>query len=296
MTKVANQKTSRKRRESVPIKNNTSEMKKTQRKCVKKKCECKFSLTKIARKASPWAQLMGSQDIILMPSSTSQVENGYTSNSLVLMNLGDKFGKKILEAKKKATRTNLPIGVLKLDISPETIQSLISFASEGRINLQNVDDQTREELWQFSITFSVPGLLKNCGQFLLENLSASNATRSYKTTIRYLCMDYQALVRKFILHNFNQVALEDPQFTSLVVYFGDILPDDELNVREEQLFLILQKLTEENPEMLNQLAELTKFIRYLLIQPKVLEEEIVGKSLASHATVQENGMKLASDS
>ena len=142
MTKVANEKTSRKRRESVPIKNNTSEMKKTQRKCVKKKCVCKFSLTNIARKDLPWAQLMGSQDIILMPSSTSQVENGYTSNSLVLMNLGDKFGKKILEAKKGATSSNLPIGVLKLDISPETIQSLIRFASEGRINLQNVDGQT----------------------------------------------------------------------------------------------------------------------------------------------------------
>ena len=109
-------------------------------------------------------------------------------------------------------------------------------------------------------------------------------------------MDYQAPVRKFILHNFNQVALEDPQFTSLVEYFEDILPDDELNIREEQLFLILQKLAEENPEMLDQLAELTKFIRYLLIDPKVFEEEIAGKSLSSNATVQKNGMKLASDS
>ena len=163
-------------------------MKKIQRQCVNKKCACKFNLAKIARKDCPWAQLVGSQDFILMPSSTSQVENGYTSNSLVLMNLGDKFGKKILEAKKKATSTNLHKGVLKLDISPETIQSLISFASEGRINLQNVDDETREEIWQFSIRFSVPGLLKVCGQFLLENLSASNATRSYKTTIRYLCI------------------------------------------------------------------------------------------------------------
>ena len=74
-------------------------MKKIQRQCVNKKCACKFNLAKIARKDLPWAQLVGSQDFILMPSSTSQVENGYTSNSLVLMNLGDKLGKKIVEAK-----------------------------------------------------------------------------------------------------------------------------------------------------------------------------------------------------
>ena len=144
MTKVAREKKVQNSRASIPIKaKNTSEMKNIQRQCVNKKCACKFNLAKIARKDLPWAQLMGSQDFILMPSGTSQVENGYTSNSLVLMNLGDKFGKKILEAKKCATSSNLPIGVLKLDISSETIQSLIRFASEGRINLQDVDDQTR---------------------------------------------------------------------------------------------------------------------------------------------------------
>ena len=108
-------------------------------------------------------------------------------------------------------------------------------------------------------------------------------------------MDYQNLVRKFILHNFIQVAQADHEFTSLVECFDDILPDDELNVKEEQLFLILQKLAEENPHMVSQLAELTRFVRYLLIQPKVLEEEIAGKSLSSNATVQKNGMKLATD-
>ena len=200
------------------------------RKCIKKKCTCKFDLAKLARKDLPWAQLMGSQDITLMPSSTAQEEDGCNCNSLVLMNLGDKFGNAILEAKQIATDSNSPRGVLTLDISLETIQALVRFASEGRIDLHSLSEQTREEIWQFSISFSVPGLLKVCGQFLLENLSASNATRSYKTTIRYLCMDYQAPVRKFILHNFNQVALEDPQFTSLVEYFEDILPDDELNV------------------------------------------------------------------
>ena len=233
MTKVASDKPAKNRSASIPIKEHTSEMKNIKRQCVNKKCGCKFSLAKIARKDLLWAQLMGSQDIILMSSSTSQAEKGYISNSLVLMNLGDKFGKKILEAKKKATRSNLPQTVLKLDISAETIQSLIQFASEGRINLENVDDQTRGEIWQFSIRFSVPGLLKVCGQFLLKNLSASNATGSYMTSMRYLCMDYQNLVRKFILHNFIQVAQEDPEFTSLVECFDDILSDDELNVREE---------------------------------------------------------------
>ena len=296
MTKVASQKTAQNRRASIPIKaKNTTEMKKIQRHCAKKKCVCKFNLTKIARKDLPWAQLVGSQDILLQPSNTHLVENEYLANSLVLMNLGDKFGKKILEAKKKAAASNLPNGVLKLGISPETIQSLVRFASEGRINLQNVTDQTREEIWQFSIKFSVPGLLKICGQFLLENLTASNAAESYKTAMRYLCMDYQTAVRKFILQNFIQVAQEDPKFTLLVEFFDDILPDDELNIREEQLFLILQKLAEENPHMVSQLAKLTRFVRYLLIQPKVFQEQIAGKSLASNATVQKNGMELASD-
>ena len=155
-----------------------------ERKCGKKNCACKFDLAKLARKDLPWAQLMGSQDITLRPSSiTTQEENGSTANSLVLMNLGDKFGKKIVESKQKATASNEPLGVLTLDISLETIQALVRFASEGRIDLQNLSEQTREEIWQFSISFSVPGLLKVCGQFLLENLSASNATRSYMTTL-----------------------------------------------------------------------------------------------------------------
>ena len=100
------------------------------RKCVKKKCTCKFDLAKLARKDLPWAQLMGSQDITLMPSSTTLEENGSTANSLVLMNLGHKFGKEILAAKQIATASNSPHGVLTLDISLETIQALVRFASE----------------------------------------------------------------------------------------------------------------------------------------------------------------------
>ena len=116
-------------------------------KCVKKKCTCKFDLAKIARKDLPWAQLMGSQDITIRPSSiTTQEENGFTANSLVLMNLGDKFGKKIVESKQRATASNEPLGVLTLDISLEAIQALVRFASEGRIDLQNLSEQTREEL------------------------------------------------------------------------------------------------------------------------------------------------------
>ena len=125
------------------------------RKCVEKKCTCKFDLSKIARKDLPWAQLMGSQDITLRPSSiTTQEENGFTANSLVLMNLGDKFGRKIVESKQSATASNEPLGVLTLDISPEAIQALVRFASEGRIDLPNVSGQTREELLQFTVRSS----------------------------------------------------------------------------------------------------------------------------------------------
>ena len=81
------------------------------RECVKKNCACKLDLAKLARKDLPWAQLMGSQDITLRPSSiTTQEENGSTANSLVLMNLGDKFGKKIVESKQRATASNEPLG------------------------------------------------------------------------------------------------------------------------------------------------------------------------------------------
>ena len=115
MTKVASEKTAQNRRASIPIKaKNTSEMKKIQRQCAKEKWAGKFNLAKIARKDLPWAQFEGSQDILLMPSSTSQVENGYICNSLVLMNLGDKFGKKIVEAKQIPTALNEPLGVLTL--------------------------------------------------------------------------------------------------------------------------------------------------------------------------------------
>ena len=101
----------------------------TQRKCVKKKCHCKIGLQSIARKNEMWEH--APDDLTLVPSSSPKEENSFTSNSLVLMNLGDKFGKKILEAKKIATaNANDAHGVLKLDTSPETIQALIRFTSD----------------------------------------------------------------------------------------------------------------------------------------------------------------------
>ena len=221
-------------------------------KCQYKNCACKFSLEKIARNDLSWAQLEGSQDIILKPSNTPQVQNEVTSsNSLVLMSLGDKLGEMVMEAKEKAATSNLPQGVLELDTSHETIQALVRFASEGRVDLQHVSEQIREELLKFSISFSVPGLQKVCGEFLLENLAPSNASKCYITAMEYLCLAYQTPVRTFILRNFIQIAQEDTEFVTLVQYFDDILPDDQLNAREEQLFLILQKLAEENPDMVN---------------------------------------------
>ena len=146
-------------------------MNKTQRKCVKKKCVCKFSLAKIARKNLPWAQLTGSQDIILMSSSKTQLQNEVTSNSLVLMSLGDKLGKKIIESKQIATTSNLPHGVLTLDISQEAIQALVRFASEGRVDLHIVSEQIREELLKFSIRFSVCLDYRKCVEnFFLKTL------------------------------------------------------------------------------------------------------------------------------
>ena len=157
--------------------------------CQYKNCACKFSLEMIARKDLSWAQLEGSQDIILMPSNTPQVQNEVTSsNSLVLMSLGDELGQMIMEAKEKAATSNLPQGVLELDTSHETIKALVRFASEGRVDLQHVSEQIREELLKFSIRFSVPGLQKVCGEFLLENLAPSNASKCYITAMQYLCL------------------------------------------------------------------------------------------------------------
>ena len=114
---------------------------------------------------------------------------------------------------------------LPLTVIPkEALLSLIMFANEGEINLRNVTDQTREEILQFSIRFSVPGLPKVCGEFLLETLAAFNASKSYIIAKRYLCLHYQTHVRTYILRNFIQIAQEDPQFTSLVEFFDDILP------------------------------------------------------------------------
>ena len=63
-----------------------------------------------------------------MPPNTPRVENGYITNSLVTMNLRDEFGYKILEAKQIATTSNLPYGVLQLDM---TIQALVRFARKN---------------------------------------------------------------------------------------------------------------------------------------------------------------------
>lgn len=74
------------------------------------------------------------------------------------------------------------------------------------------------------------------GDVFLDHLHPSNCLGILKFGRQYFCRDLEEKGRLFVRHNFEQVLLESKEFTDLnIVDLTDILSDDELNVRNEEI-------------------------------------------------------------
>lgn len=103
-----------------------------------------------------------------------------------------------------------------------------------------------------------------CADYFVDQLQPSNCIGILRFGRHYFCKDLEERGRLYVRHNFEQVLKESKEFEDLnVVDLKDILSDDELNVKtEEVVFQALQKwlnIDVENRKMY--LLDLLKCVR-----------------------------------
>ncbi|XP_022920023.1 kelch-like protein 10 isoform X2 [Onthophagus taurus] len=123
------------------------------------------------------------------------------------------------------------------------VQSLLDFAYTGicRIATDNVENMLR-----YADQFEVLGVVQLCCQFVLEHLTPRNCLGILNFARHYFCKDLEQKGRLFVRHNFTKLIKENLEFLSLDVEdVIDILQDDELNVKNEEIvFYAVQKWIE----------------------------------------------------
>ena len=203
-------------------------------------------------------------DVVLVPKNSTSLTEKTRASSLLLTNLGSRFHQYVEGSKAENPSGSQEEVEVKMNCSHRAIQCIVSFAQNGTLALDTVSQSTREELLQLGLELSIPAVVKTCSDYILDNLRFQNATSSYMQVMATLCPQQQAPIRQFIMKNFVTIAAQDPRFSELIDCLDDILPDDKLNVKEEQLFQILSKLAVENSrdkDTITQVAELTKYVR-----------------------------------
>lgn len=93
-----------------------------------------------------------------------------------------------------------------------------------------------EYLLPYADKFDVVGVIQLCCQFLLQELRAHNCLGIFKFAKCYFCGELEKKGKLFIRQNFSRILKECNEF-KLLSYeeLENILSDDELNVRNEEL-------------------------------------------------------------
>lgn len=123
----------------------------------------------------------------------------------------------------------------------------------------------------------------------LDHLHPSNCLGILKFGRQYFCRDLEDRGRLYVRHHFEQVLLESREFNDLnIVELTEILSDDELNVRnEEMVFHAVEKWVAADLEgRKSYLYDLLKcirlgmlsqeFITTMMTWPPVIQDEVSG--------------------
>ncbi|XP_059054079.1 kelch-like protein 10 [Achroia grisella] len=93
-----------------------------------------------------------------------------------------------------------------------------------------------EYLLPYADQFDILGVIQSCCQFLLQELRPHNCLGIFKFAKYYFCGELEKKGKLYIRQNFNRILKECNEFQSLSYgELEDILRDDELNVRNEEI-------------------------------------------------------------
>jgi kelch-like protein 10 len=157
------------------------------------------------------------------------------------------------------------INEVRLDISGHILDLILDYAYTGHCN---VTSENVEHLLPIADQYEILGVLRQCCQYLLENLQPENCLGIFRFAKQYFCHDLEDQAHKYICHNFKQILQHSPEFEDLSAEeLQSILCDDELNVHSEELvFKAVIKWTEADLKARKQyLSTLIHCVRYGLM-------------------------------
>lgn len=171
------------------------------------------------------------------------------------------------------------------NISADLLELILDYAYTGycRVTSRNV-----ERLLPVADQLEVLGAVNLCCQFLLQELRPENCLGILKFSRHYFCRDLEQKTRKYVLHHFKQIFVRSPEVTDLSFEeLEDLLSDDELNVRNEEIvFDAIKKWTEINPESrAAHLPSLLNCVRFGLISYKYFTSSVLSWKLITNNQV-----------
>ncbi|CAL1533866.1 unnamed protein product [Lymnaea stagnalis] len=174
----------------------------------------------------------------------------------------------------ESQRTALPSYEVTIsDVSPETMNDIIEHAYGGKVV---VSAHNVEQLLPAADRFQVTSLLKECCDFLSEELSIGNCISIVKFASHfYQCEALRQLGTQFLLDNFTSVFQTSPEFEKLTCKeLCFILKADQLNAKHEELVLdaVIRWVIADVDERQKYIPELVSCARVGLMLPDNMGE------------------------
>ncbi len=188
------------------------------------------------------------------------------AHKVILLNLGSKFQKAFYD--KKGSK----VQVIKLRTSHDAARELVNYAYTGNCNINR---NNVSELMALGKDYGIKGLLKLGGDFMVSELTHSNALEMYKFAKEFFCPELMDYVKRFILQNFLRINSGTRGFGDCPTHdLEDFVKDDELNSSEEMLFEAIEDWVGQDKARHEALASLVKHVRFTLMQPAYFESKV----------------------
>lgn len=159
-------------------------------------------------------------------------------------------------------------------VSANTMNQIIQYAyiRKAIITPDNVED-----LLAASDRFHIFGLLKECTDYLFEQIYPENCIGIYKFARFYNCEHLSCQAWKYIIRNFKEIVEKSQEYLQLHVNdLKEILDDDELSVRNEsEVFLSIQRWIDyDSRGRKEQYSKLLKAMRLCFVNPDFFQTKI----------------------
>lgn len=162
-----------------------------------------------------------------------------------------------------------------VDVQSVYMNQILDYAYTGTciVTADNV-----EHLLPIADQFDVVGVIQLCCQFLLRELRPHNCLGIFKFARYYFCSELEQKGKLYIRQNFSRILKECNEFKSLSCEeLEDVLRDDELNVRNEEIvFQAVKTWVEHDMEKRKKyIPALLSCIRFGLISYKYFKSKIL---------------------